>query len=109
MATVQGWSGPLPPPAALQAFEAVAPGSAQAIIAEFQTEAAHRRDLERREANLIVADNFVGRVTALLFAAGGFAVAAYGISQGAEWAASIIGGGMIVGGMTVLIKGRNDK
>lgn len=100
------WEGPLPPPQALEAFERVAPGSAQIIITEFVTEAHHRRELETKQGNLIFVDNFVGRASALLFAGGGFFVTYAAIVNDSPWVGAIVGGGMIVSGMTVLLKGR---
>lgn len=100
------WSGPLPPPAALEAFENVAPGSAAKIVAEFQAEAAHRRQQERWEGLLTIGDTIIGRLSAMLFAAGGFGVTYVAIVNDSPWVGSIVGGGMIVSGMAVLLRSR---
>lgn len=102
------WSGPLPPPAALQAFEDISPGSAAKIIDEFQHEAAHRRDMDRRAATFATTEGLIGQVSAIVFALGGLGVAAYAAFVGAEWVAGIIGGGVIVSGI-IALRGQKGK
>ncbi len=46
-ATLQQFSGPLPLPAMLQGYEDIVPGSAERILALAESEAEHRRALER--------------------------------------------------------------
>lgn len=105
----EAWSGPLPPPAALQAFEEIAPGTAAKIVEEFQAEAAHRRGQERRQSQLVAVETIIGQVSAILFALGGLGVVGYSAFVGAEWIGSIMGGGMIVGGIVALRSGKNHK
>ena len=106
VASLVEWNGPLPPPAALQAFEDIAPGTAERIVGEFVAEAHHRRAQERKQGNLIFLDNVIGRLLAIAFAAGGFWVTYQAIVHNSPWVGGIVGGGMIVAGMTVLIRGR---
>jgi uncharacterized membrane protein len=105
----ESWSGPLPPPQALQAFEDIAPGTAAKIIEEFQAEAAHRRSQENAQLRLVAAETLIGQVSAILFALGGLAVTAYAAFVGAEWIGSIVGGGMIVSGVIALRAGRGTE
>ena len=79
--TVQGWQGPLPPPAALEAFERIVPGSGATIIREFQQEAAHRRALEIVQAAQIGRETLMGQVLALIFAAGALGATAFAIHE----------------------------
>lgn len=41
------WSGPIPPPEQLEAFERVLPGAAAAILEMAANQSAHRRELEQ--------------------------------------------------------------
>jgi uncharacterized membrane protein len=66
-----GWSGPLPPPAALDEFNRIVPGAAERIFAQFEAEGAHRRELELRQSKFLVRDVHVGQFLAGLFAMGG--------------------------------------
>lgn len=43
----QEFSGPLPPPAALENYEKILPGAAERIIILAEGEASHRRDIEK--------------------------------------------------------------
>ena len=45
------WSGPLPPPSALQAYEQAFPGCAERIVAMAEPEAEHSRSIEREQVN----------------------------------------------------------
>ena len=96
------WQGPLPPPQALQAFEDIAPGTAQKIIDEFQAEAAHRRHLEHRESKFVRAETHIGQAIALIFSLAALAVAGYAASTGAQWVGGVVGGGVIVSGIWAL-------
>jgi uncharacterized membrane protein len=103
------WRGPLPPPAVLQGFEEIVPGSAARIIDEFQAEAAHRRRLEDKQARFVQRDTHVGQALAIVFALGAFALAGYAVSQGANWVAVVLGGGVIAAGVLAFIKGRDGS
>ncbi len=107
--TTQQWSGPLPSPAALEAFEQAVPGAGKLILEEFNAEASHRRALERQQGNLIVRETHVGQVLAIVFALACLAVAAYAASVHAEWIGAIVGGGVIVSGMVALLGRRQSK
>jgi uncharacterized membrane protein len=96
------WSGPLPHPQTLQAFEDIAPGTAQKIVEEFQAEAAHRRNLENRESKLVQAETHIGQGIAIVFSLAALGVAAYAASVGAQWIGGIVGGGVIVSGIWAL-------
>jgi uncharacterized membrane protein len=89
------WSGPLPPPAALDEFNRIVPGGAERIFAQFEAEGTHRRQLEQRQSRFVVRDVHVGQFLAGLFAMSGLAVSALAIYYDKPWAATIIGGGTI--------------
>ena len=46
VSTSQQWSGPLPPPAALEHFNAILPNGAERIVSMVEREQAHRLGLE---------------------------------------------------------------
>jgi uncharacterized membrane protein len=91
----QNWSGPLPPPVALEEFNRIVPGAAERIFAQFEAEGTHRRKLEQRQSKFVVRDVHIGQFLAGLFALGGLSVAALAIWLNAPWVATIIGGGTI--------------
>ena len=49
VSVVAHWSGPLPPPAELQAYENALPGCAERIVAMAESQAQHRQRLEWAE------------------------------------------------------------
>jgi uncharacterized membrane protein len=105
--TLTGWSGPLPPPAALQAFEDIVPGSAVQIIDEFRAEAAHRRHLEVRQTSLVVRETHIGQFLAIFFVILMIMIIAFAIWMKAEWVAGLLGTGVIAAGVVAFIKGRS--
>lgn len=90
-----GWSGPLPPPAALEEFNRIVPGGAERIFAQFEAEGKHRRELEQRQSKLAVREIHIGQVLAGLFALGCLAVSAFAIYLDKPWVATIFGSGTI--------------
>jgi uncharacterized membrane protein len=49
--TVQGFTGPIPPPAVLAGYEAVLPGLADRLVTMAEQQSAHRQELERQVVN----------------------------------------------------------
>jgi len=92
----QHWSGPLPPPETLAAFDQIVPGGAARIFDQFEKEADHRRALEAQQAQFVVRDTLIGQILAGAFAVGGLGVAAFAVYMNAQWAAALIGGGVLV-------------
>ncbi|WP_165820194.1 DUF2335 domain-containing protein [Microvirga sp. KLBC 81] len=92
----QHWSGPLPDPETLAAFDQIVPGGAARIFDQFEKEADHRRALERSQTRFVIRDTHIGQALAGTFALAGLSVAAFAIYAGAQWAATIIGGSVLV-------------
>jgi uncharacterized membrane protein len=106
----QTYSGPLPAPADLQAYEMILPGTAERIITAFEQQTAHRHDLEQ----VVVAGSegrsgrgqiltFIVLMTGVL---GGCVVAVLGepIAGG-----TIAGGALATGTVSYLVGGRPPK
>jgi len=108
VARLTEWKGPLPPPAALQAFEEIVPGSAARIVAQFEEEAAHRRKLETKQADFVRWDTHIGQALAIVFALGAFAVVAFAVYLKSPWVAGVLGAGVIGAGVIAFINGRNS-
>ncbi len=104
---VASWTGPLPPPAALEEFDKIVPGAAARIVEEFQKEAEHRRKLELREASFVQWDTHVGQALAILFALSAFGVVAFAIYMKAPWVAGVLGASVIGAGVVAFLRGRN--
>jgi uncharacterized membrane protein len=93
--TASAWSGPLPPPSVLADFDSVVENGAERIMAAWESETAHRRDLERSSLKFSAFDSIFGKVSALIFVLTALGVAAYAAAIGAQWLGVILGGGVI--------------
>lgn len=87
------WSGPLPPPAALEHFERIAPGTAQRIINHMIAEGEHRRSLE-------VAALDIDRQTV---------AGEHSITRRGQWLGFILGMAMIGGGVGLSAMGKDTS
>lgn len=92
----QQWQGPLPPPAALEHFEKLVPGSAARLIDMAEAEQKHRHAIEagamftQQEAvRLTARDNLVGMVLGFLALAVGIGAAVWSVVAHAHWAVSL--------------------
>ncbi len=83
------WSGPLPPPAALEHFNQIIPQGADRIMSMVEREQAHRIEHEAKVLNAQTRDfsrsHWLGSVIALCCIAG----AIYTAVIGAHWAVSV--------------------
>lgn len=84
--------GPLPPPAALEQFERIAPGSAERIIRMAESEQAHRHALESASAQtqrdavrLTARDGLTGMILGAVIALAGIGAAFAAFWLGAPW------------------------
>ncbi len=98
------WSAPLPPPAHLAEFERILPGAAERIFAQFESEASHRRLLEREDARFASRDAAVGQALAGLYALAAFSLTGFAIYMSATWVAAFLGGGTIVSGVIAFLR-----
>jgi uncharacterized membrane protein len=73
-ATVEAWSGPLPPPTILSAFDDIINDGAERVFRQFELEGAHRRQLESRATKWQAFDLVVGKVFAFAFVLSALAV-----------------------------------
>jgi uncharacterized membrane protein len=101
--TVQGFTGPIPPPAVLAGYEQVLPGSANRIITMAERQSEHRQSLERQvvSANIRHAEIglWLGATVAVLLAAAAVIVTLAGYPE----TGAVIGAVDIVGVVTVFV------
>ena len=104
--SVRHFQGPLPPPQALEQYEAVLPGCAERIVSMAEAQAAHRRALEPRVIEGNVAAERRGQVFAFTLALVALVGGVWLIYQGkdAEGLTAIIGA--LAGLVGVFVYGR---
>lgn len=100
----QNWSGPIPPPSILRDFDDIIPGCAERIIAQFELEGAHRRQMEDRAQRFRIREAHIGQVLAGLFAVGAFGSSIVAMSYGAFVLAGVLGGSTILAGIAAFQK-----
>ena len=76
---------------------------AERIFRQFELEAEHRREQERRRSRIVASDTRVGQALAGLYAATAFGVTIYAIARGEPWVAGIVGGGTMVSGILAFL------
>lgn len=79
----QSFSGPIPPPEALERYNDVLPGAAERIIAMAERQQEHRQDLERKavysDSNTQTTGVYLGFIIAMTAIIGGVWLAAKGM------------------------------
>ena len=103
------FSGPLPPPDALEKYERVSPGAAERIIAMAETQSSHRHELEKSLVDSEYKQASKGQICAATLGALAIISGAIAGILGAQWTGSVIGGLVVVGLVSAFIRGRRDK
>ncbi len=103
------FSGPLPAPADLQRFEQILPGAAERIMCMAEKQAEHRQSLELRVIQSGVKKSEQGLIFGLII--GMTAIITGGICAALDQqiAGSFIGGGGIVGLVSVFVIGSQQQ
>ncbi len=115
--TLEGRSGPIPPPDDLERYNSIIPNGADRIMALAETQTAHRHQLEQEIVVAQVADakadrteRLVGQIFALIIGLTAIVSGAIIAAKGQPWPGAVIGGSAIVGLVSVFIAGRkNDQ
>jgi len=83
------WSGPLPPPGALQQFDTIIPNGAERIMGMVEREQLHRMELDKATVRAEILDTIGGKVLGAVMTLAAVAGAVYTASIGAHWAVSV--------------------
>lgn len=92
VAAMQQWSGPMPHPDDLAAYDRILPGAADRILTMAEEQASHRRDLERTVVTSGVEQAKRGQQYGLVIAVVGLLVSLWMVALGADVTATVIGG-----------------
>jgi uncharacterized membrane protein len=106
----QQWTGPLPPPAALEQFERVIPGGAERILRMAEQEQAHRIGQENKGLAAEIDDSRRGQWLGGIVAFSAITGAAINSVFGGPWQASVaLVGVPILGAVQAFIRGRESS
>lgn len=103
------FSGPLPPPGALEKYEQVSPGAAERIIAMAEAEISHRHELEKSLVDNEYKQESKGQNYAGILGALAIIFGATAGILGAQWTGSVIAGIGGAGLVYAFIQGRRDN
>lgn len=106
--TSQAMSGPLPPPALLNQYDQIVPGSAERILQMAEREQAHRIAVESSVLGEEAAQIKYGRRYAFAVVVLVLGVVVFAILKGAFVVAGVLGGTTIVGLVAAFIAGRKS-
>ena len=90
-------------------YDQIIPGSAERLLAAFENQQSHRHNLENRVVDAGISRAWYGQWCGLSVALAGIGVAALAVIYEQQWAASVIGGGTLVGLVTVFVTGRSQQ
>jgi uncharacterized membrane protein len=106
----QQWTGPLPPPAALEQFERVIPGGAERILRMAEQEQAHRIGQENKGLTAEIDDSRRGQWLGGIVAFSAITGAAINSVFGGPWQAFVaLVGVPILGAVQAFIRGRESS
>ena len=100
------FTGPLPPPQALAQYNEIIPGLAERIVAMAEEEAKHRRSIEHKVVDNTFQEGKRGQHYGLAIGIVAILAGAVVAIAGHPTAGSIIGGGGVVGLVSVFVVGR---
>lgn len=99
-------SGPLPPPEALQKYDAILPGAAERIFRMAEKEQEHAHGMTRTVTRDITAYTKRGQICGVIVALIAFATTAWLGYMGHATASAVVGGGAVAGLVSVFITGK---
>lgn len=94
----------MPPPAALEQFNAVVENGAERIFAAWEKETEHRHNLEKSDLRWSIFEGVFGKALAFIFVIAALALAAYCAAIGATWLSALFGGGVITAVVWAFVK-----
>ena len=106
----QSWSGPLPPPAALEKFNDIIPGGAARILEMAEREQAHRIKFEQHALDAEVKADSRGQYLGTTIAALAIIGAIVNVALSGHWQVSCaLVGVPVLGVVSAIIQGRSSK
>ena len=104
--TTQQWSGPLPPPAALQQFDLIIEGGAERIFRMVEQEQAHRIAHDNQALGAEIKDTKRGHLLGALISVVSIAASVFTAYIGVHWSVSVALVGLPIAAMVASITKR---
>jgi uncharacterized membrane protein len=103
------YQGPLPPPEALARYEQIQIGLANRIVALAEQESQHRHEIDKTWLNKAFEQERRGQAFGLVIGVVAIVAGTVAAIAGSQIAGSIIGGGGVVGLVSVFVLGNKSK
>lgn len=100
------FQGPLPPPEVLGKYEAIQSGFAERIIRMAENEQAHRHAVEKSVVDSSFSEAHTGQLYGLIIGVVAILAGTFAAVMGAPIPGAIIGGGGVIGLVSVFVLGR---
>jgi uncharacterized membrane protein len=105
----QEYSGPLPPPNALERYNAIIPNGAERIMVMAEEQSKHRRALETKALNTDSRNSLLGVIFAFILGLTTIATGGIVVLKGQPWPGTIIGSAGLVGLVSAFIYGTRER
>ena len=105
----ESFTGPLPHPSTLRAYEDIVPGAAGRILDMAEKQSEHRKGIEKSIVNNQIFLSKRGQIFAFIIALGGIGGSFYCAYLGMPIPASSLGGGTSAGIIALFITGRRKE
>jgi len=103
------WAGPLPPPNLLEHYKDIQEDFPERLLQLTESEARHRREFNLKVLAAERQEVMIGQIFGLLVALAALVVTAYFVYLGHPGAAATFGSAVIIGLVTVFVKGRSSQ
>lgn len=103
------WSGPLPHPSTLAAFDKVVENGAERIMSAWEKETQHRHKMESRDLWLVGVDAIIGKLFAFLFVLSCLVLCGFAIWMGSDIVAALLGGGVMASVVWAFVRVNRPK
>jgi len=105
----QEFSGPLPPPSALEKYNEIIPNGAERIMAMAEEQSKHRRALETKALNTDSRNSLLGVVFAFILGLTAIVAGVIVVFTGHSWPGTILGSAGLVGLVSAFIYGTRER
>ena len=105
----QHYSGPLPPPQALEQYNNIIPNGAERIMVMAENQSEHRRNLETKALSTDSRNSLLGIICAFVLGLSTVVIGGLIIYNGHAWPGTILGSSGLVGLVSVFIYGTNQR
>jgi uncharacterized membrane protein len=105
IAAAESWSGPLPPPSALQQYENAIPGSAERMLVMAERQEEHRINIEKTQVTGELRRSYWGLAAGFVLSALVIGGGIFLVATGHDWAGATMIGLNLVGLASVFVYG----